>query len=145
MSIPGKLSQLLRELEGIDDEILRSDLLIEYAERFKGVPSSIATRPYPAEHKVPACESEAYVFTESSDNGNLNFYFAVENPQGISAKAMAVIIDDTISGESLENINSIEDDIVNIIFGRAITMGKGIGLRSMIGVVKGLANSELNK
>jgi hypothetical protein len=48
-------------------------------------------RPFPAYNKVPACESDAYVFPVEK-NGSLEFFFAVENPQGISAKALAVIL-----------------------------------------------------
>ena len=137
--IPSKLSELLAELSQIDDWDLKSDLLIEYAERFKPVPKEIAEPPYPEQNKVPSCESEAYVFTEDAPGGSKRFYFAILNPQGISAMAMAVIIDECISGAPLEEIASISDDLVYDVFGRGISMGKGLGLRSMVQVVKALA------
>ena len=39
----------------------RTDLLLSYADQFKEVPASIATRPFPKSHQIPQCESDAYV------------------------------------------------------------------------------------
>ena len=54
-----RTSSLLEDLRAIDDKELRFELLIEYAERFKEVPSHIASRPFDPRNKVPACESDA--------------------------------------------------------------------------------------
>ena len=86
--LPDRLERLIATLETLD----RSDriqMLIELAGQFKPVPSRIAQRPYPAERRVPGCESEAYVWSEPEPEGILTYYFAVENPQGISAMALA--------------------------------------------------------
>ena len=136
-----KLSQVLSDLEDIDQDT-RFDLLIEYADEFKEVPPSVATRPFKADNKVPACESEAYVFSEYSKEGTVKYYFAVENPQGISAKAMAVILDQTLSGSTPSEIQNIPEDIVYKIFGRTISMGKGQGLMGMVQLVKYLATKR---
>jgi cysteine desulfuration protein SufE len=113
--------------------------LIETADRFEGVPAEICSRPYPKSNLVPACESEAYVFVKKFDDQKIKFYFAVENPQGISAKAMAVILDETLSGSTNKEISNLSEDIVLDLFGGAISMGKGQGLMSMVQMVKYLA------
>ena len=87
-------------------------MLISVADRFQDVPERIATRPFPEEHKVPACESQAYVWAEPLGDGTLKFHFAVENPQGISAKAMAVILDEALSGEPPEEVARVSGEVV---------------------------------
>lgn len=146
-SYPPRLAALLEDLSAVDDREIRSELLIELADRFEPVPVEIACRPYPDSHKVPGCESEVYVWSvpASETSNRLRFYFAVENPQGLSAKAMAVLIDETLSGAPLEQVLAVEDDIVAKIFGGAISMGKGQGLMNMVRVVKALATTELKK
>jgi cysteine desulfuration protein SufE len=79
--------------------------------------------------KVPACESEAYVFTVPREDGTLDFHYAVENPQGISAMATAVILKDSCSGAPLDQVAHVSTDIVYRIFGNELSMGKSMGLR----------------
>jgi cysteine desulfuration protein SufE len=88
--MPEKLAETLDAIALVPDRADRIQLLIDIASRYREVPPAIATRPFPEESRVPACESEAYVFPEERPDGTLDFHFAVENPQGISAKAMAV-------------------------------------------------------
>ncbi len=140
-AIPPELTELLDEFQFLDRDS-KAELLIELAERFEGVPEEIATRPYPEEHKVPSCESDAYVFCEALADGTLQFHFAIENPQGISAKAFAQIIRETLSHQPLALVLNVSDEIVLDIFGQGISMGKGLGLRSMIQVVKALATAQ---
>ena len=90
---PEKLSKLIEEFRSLGDPELRTQMLIEYGESWQPIDESIAVRPYPETHRVPACESEAFLFTEDLPNGTLRYHFAIENPQGISAMAMASIID----------------------------------------------------
>ena len=94
---PSKLEELLENLELTYDRDERIQMLIDIADRFKGVPDHIASRPYPKSHLTPACESEAYVWSEVLPNQSLRYHFAVETPQGISAKALAVILNETLS------------------------------------------------
>lgn len=147
-AIPEKLKELLEEFRSIEDRDLKSELLIEYAERFSEVPEAIARRPFDEKNRVPACESEAFVFVEqkkidNSESERPYFYFAVENPQGISAMALAVILGETLSGCCREEIAKIQEDLVFDIFGRELSMGKGLGLKSMISLVKEIsARSE---
>jgi cysteine desulfuration protein SufE len=63
----------------------------------------------------------------------------VENPQGISAKAMAVILDETLSGAPPEQVAEVSPEIVYQVFGRELSMGKSMGLMSMVGMVSALA------
>jgi len=142
-AIPIKLQQLLQEMLEITDWDLRADMLIEFGEKFQEVPPHIATRPFSEQSKIPACESDAYAWT-IPEGDSVKFYFAVENPQGVSAKAMAVILDETLSGAPLSEICNVDSSIVYDIFGRTISMGKGHGLMSMVSVVKTLAKQRLD-
>ena len=140
---PKKLFALLEDLSSVGDRNLKYDLLIELASRFREVPPNIAIRPFENAHLVPACESEAYIWGEKLNNGSLKFHFAVENPQGISARVMAVIIDETLSGEPLKEVSKVDPEIVYTIFGAELSMGKSQGLISMLSMARRLAASEL--
>ena len=144
-STPKRLADFLSELAEISDRETRQDLLIELAEKFRPVPEAIAARPFPEIFRVPACESEAYVWCVPDQDGKPKFYFAVENPQGISAKAMAVILDENLSGEEASVIAQVPEDIVYKIFGREVTMGRGQGLMSMVSMAKAGAHALASK
>jgi len=115
------------------------DLLLSYADRFREVPPKIATRPFPKEQRVPACESEAYVWAVPQSNGTLALYFAVENPAGVSAKALAAILEQTLSGLPPEEIERVPPDLIYDLFRQNISMGKGMGLMAMVQAVCALA------
>lgn len=140
-----KLDNLLAELDSYEDDYSKADALIELADTFDPVPEEVAKAPYPESNKVPACESEVYVFYKKNSDNTIKYYFAVLNPQGISAKAFAAILDQGLSNEKLEVVSNVDDDIVKRIFGNGISMGKGMGLRSMLGVIKAIANNNLRK
>ncbi len=123
------------DLDLLADRSERIDALIGIAGRFHDVPERIARRPFAEQHKVPACESQAYVFAEPRADGTLDFHFAVENPQGISAKALAVILGETLSGAPLREIADLDGDVVYRIFGRELSMGKSMGLMGMVSMV----------
>ena len=136
---PTQFEQLVKEFESENDREARSDLLIEFAERFKQVSPNVATRPFPASHRAPACESEAYAWITLNSDGKAQLHFAVENPQGLAAKALAVILNESLSGLAPNEIATIEPESVYRIFGRELSMGKGQGLMGMIRLVKQLA------
>ena len=121
----------------------RTDLLLSYADQFKEVPAGIATRPFPESHHIPQCESDAYVWAVKNPDGGLKFYFAVENPSGISARALATILDKTLSGLPPEQIAQVSPEIVEKLFRQNISMGKGLGLMSMVQAVRTLAARAL--
>src|SRR6188768_1759737 len=138
--MPAKLQQLL-DMFQMFDESDRTGLLLSYADQFKEVPASIATRPFPKSHLIPQCESEAYAWAQKLPDGTLKLYFAVENPSGISAKALAAILDKTLSGLPAPEIATVNCDIVEQIFRQNISMGKGMGLMSMVNAVQALAKA----
>ena len=134
--VPEKLTDFLETLSLIEDRQDRIELLIETADRFKTVPERIATKPYPESQRVPHCESEGFVFAEEQPGATLKYHFAVENPQGISAMAMAVILDETLSGEAPEEVVRVPADVIYSIFGRELSMGKSMGLMGMVQMVQ---------
>ena len=127
----GELGELVSELSGLD-RAGRIEALIALAEGYREVPARIAARPFPEQNKVPACESQAYVFAEPRPDGSLDFHFAVENPQGISAKALAAILARTLSGASLDAVTRVPVEVVEQLFGRELSMGKSLGLSGML-------------
>ncbi len=143
--LPPKLQRLLEDLRRIEDRTDRIQLLIDVADRFRAVPAELATRPYPPERLVPHCESEAYFWATPLPGGRQRYRFAVENPQGISAKAMAVILDETLSGEPLEAVATVPMELPYEIFGRELSMGKSMGLLGMVGLVKHAAAERLGE
>ena len=138
-NLPPRVAEFIEDLKLLEDRTELQMTLIDYADRFKEVDPSIADRPYSEANHVQRCESQAYVFATTDADGGVKYHFAVENPQGISAKAMAVILDDTLSGETPEVIAKVPTDFVYEIFGRELSMGKGQGLMGMIELVKILA------
>jgi cysteine desulfuration protein SufE len=109
------------------------------------VPPEVATRPFPKSHLIPQCESEAYAWAVSQPNGGLKLHFAVENPSGISARALATILDKTLSGLPPEEVAQISPEIVERIFRQNISMGKGLGLMSMVLAVRALAERAMGR
>lgn len=145
MTIPDKLADLVNEFSTITDRSERAEYLIEIADRFADVrvPPDIAAPPYDEAHRVPACESDAFVWAVERPDGTLKYYFDVLNPQGLSAMAMAVILDETCSGQPLERVAAVPTDIVLSLFGREISMGKGQGLMGIVTMVAGEARRRL--
>lgn len=141
--MPEKLARTVESLGLVSDRTERIQLLIDIADRFREVPPRLAQRPFPAECQVPACESEAYVWAEPRPDGTLDFHFAVENPQGVSAKAMAVILGDALSGAPLEQVAAVPQDVVYKVFGKELSMGKSMGLMGMVSMVANLAKKRL--
>jgi len=140
--LPARLARTLSLLEGFERND-RIQMLVDIAERFRPVPDRVASRPYPAERRVPGCESEAYVWAEPNANGTLTFHFAVENPQGISAMALAALLHDSLSGAPLENVLAVPGDVIYRIFGRELSMGKSLGLMGMVSLVRAAARQQL--
>ncbi len=138
------LASLLQDFESAERGE-RIELLLEYADRFVEVPSEIAVRPFPDENHVERCESEAYVWALDQPDGTVKFHFAVENPQGVSARSFAVILDETLSGQPLDQVAETPTDIVFQIYGRDVSMGKGQGLMGMLSHVTTHARRRLAK
>ncbi len=140
--LPEKFERVVASLEALDRND-RIQMLVDVAGRFRRVPAHFAQRPYPAERRVPGCESEAYVWAEPRPDGTQTYYFAVENPQGISAMALAAILADTLSGVPLEDVAATPADVVCRIFGRELSMGKSLGLMGMVNAVRAAARQQM--
>jgi cysteine desulfuration protein SufE len=136
--MPEKLQQLIDTFQMFDPHD-RTTMLLGYADQFKEVPPSVATRPFPESRHIPQCESDAYVWALKQPDGTLKLHFAVENPSGVSAKALATILDKTLSGLPASEIATVNCDIVEKIFRQNISMGKGMGLMAMVNAVQALA------
>ena len=140
---PERLQTLLAVFAGVTDTHERTQLLIDFARKFKDVPPEVATRPFAPEHLVKFCESEAYVWAVPNADGTLKLHFAVENPSGVSAKALAAILDKALSGLPPADIARVDAEIVEKLFRQNISMGKGMGLMSMVLSVAALARRHL--
>ena len=137
--LPGALRDVIDTFALVSDPADRANLLIDFADRFRPVPPEIATPPFSKDHLVPYCESEAYVWLVPQADGTAALHFAVENPSGVSAKALASILTSTLSGLTPEAIEQVSPDIVEQIFRQNISMGKGMGLMAMVQAVQALA------
>jgi cysteine desulfuration protein SufE len=141
--LPPKLKEVLEDFAFVDRSE-RAELLIEAADRFHDVPPEIAERPFPEINHVQKCESDAYVWAQDLPDGTLKFHFAVENPQGLSAKSWAVIMDETLSGVPLEQVAAVPCDVVFTVYGKDVSMGKGLGLMGITDMVTYEARKRLN-
>jgi len=140
--LPEALASLVDDFKFVDRQE-RAMLLIEFADQFEEVPGRIATRPFPAEHHVTRCESDAFVWAEDRPDGTQDYWFAVENPQGLSAKAWAVIMQQTLSGQPPEVVAQVPPDVIFDLFGKELSMGKGQGLMGMLDHVTMAAKRKL--
>jgi len=141
--VPERLTALLKKFENADDLEMRTMSLLEYADKYRVVPPDVAVRPFQPGHRVHFCESEAYVWAVPRGNGTLDLHFAVENPSGVSAKALAAILSETLSGLTPDQILAVPDDLVQRVFRQNISMGKGMGLLSIVEMVKKLARQHV--
>lgn len=137
--LPEKLQDILDTLALVPDRMDRIEALISISDRFEPVPEEIATKPYPEEHQVKACESEAYVWAFPKEDGTLKLHFGVENPQGVSAMSLAVILQEGLEGVLVEEVAKLPCDLVYEIFGKELSMGKSMGLMGMVNAVSSLA------
>jgi cysteine desulfuration protein SufE len=140
---PEKLEELLETFALFSDQTERAQLLIGFSDQFKTVPPDVATHPYPKNHQIPQCESDAYAWAVPQADGTLKLHFAVENPSGISARALASILDKTLSGLPPSEVARVSPEIVERIFRQNISMGKGMGLMSMVMAVQALAKRAM--
>jgi|AntRauTorckE6833_2_1112554.scaffolds.fasta_scaffold36539_2 cysteine desulfuration protein SufE len=140
---PKELQRLVDYLNKIPSQQERTQMLISYARKFKEVDESIATRPFDRSHRVEHCESEGFVWVDDNGDGKAKMGFAVENPQGISAKAFCAILQKTCDGEPLETLFSLDEDLVYHIFGKQLSMGKNMGLMGIIRMVKQHAKNAI--
>ncbi len=135
-SYPAKLQSLLDDLSFFTDRAERIDALISIGQKFVNAGPDVVPRNETT--RVPGCESEVFI----SVGPERKFLFGVDNPQGISAMALAQILDETLSGEPVSEIEKVSEEVVYDIFGRELSMGKSLGLTNMVRMVKTLATSR---
>jgi cysteine desulfuration protein SufE len=140
MPNPAKLQEHLDNLAFFPDRQDRIEALIALADEYKHKDANEVPRN--ESNKVPGCESEVFIHIEPSGTG-LHFKYAVDNPQGVSAMAMATILEDSLSGLPKDQLLAISEEIVFEIFGRELSMGKNLGLTNMLRVSKHLAQQSL--
>ncbi|GAB4130808.1 MAG: hypothetical protein Kow001_24400 [Acidobacteriota bacterium] len=138
MTPPPELGEVLELLESVGSREERIDLLMSLANRLRPVPERIARRPYPETHRVPGCESQVYIWAERRPDGTADFHFAVENPQGVTAQALAAILQQTCSGAPADQIRAVPEDVIFRIFGRELSIAKITGLTGIIRMLKTL-------
>src|SRR5688500_2283038 len=107
-ALPQRLEEVLETFDMFPDQPDRTNMLLSYADQFKEVPPAVATRPFARSHQIPQCESDAYVWAVEQPDGTMKLHFAVENPSGVSAKALASILDRTLSGLRAEDIARVD-------------------------------------
>jgi len=142
-ALPPKLQILLEMLASLERRE-RMDMLIDLAAKYQDPPPEVAVRPYAPNHRVPGCESEAYVWGEPRPDHTLKYHFAVNNPQGVSAKATAVILGRVLSGLPLDEVLRVPPEVVYDIFGRELSLGKNLGLSNMLVMCQAFAREALN-
>ena len=139
MAHPPKIQAILDDLAFFPDRADRIQALIALADGFTPVAEAVAVRPFDEAHRVPGCESEAFVWVTSDGAGSLRTHFAVENPQGISAMALATILPKGLDGEPVAVAGLLQDDLIYDLFGRELSMGKSMGLMGMVRMTRYLA------
>jgi cysteine desulfuration protein SufE len=135
MPIPDALRVKLDDLSMLTDRADRIEVLLAIGDEYKNYSADLVPRT--PETRVPGCESEVFFRAEPLATGQ-RYLFAVDNPQGVSAMALAVILE-AVSGAPLDEVASISEDVVYEIFGRELSMGKSMGLTAMVRMLRDAA------
>lgn len=134
MPLPKSLQDQLDDLAMFTDRSERIEALIDIGRGY--VHASEAEVPRTPEARVPGCESEVYVKATPQEDGTLDLRYAVDNPQGISAMALAQILEAGLKGVPRTEIVQVPEEFVYEVFGRELSMGKSMGLMGMIRMAK---------
>ncbi|MGE0000879.1 MAG: SufE family protein [Fimbriimonadaceae bacterium] len=126
------LAETIEAFEFLTDRQERIEELVRASRRFQQAESP---KPFPEANRVPGCESEAFVWV-TGDQAAVKLGFAVENPQGVSAMALATILRETMDGLPASDFSSIPDDLHLRLFGAELSMGKALGLGNLVAAVK---------
>ena len=145
MATHKNLQRVIDYFEKISDEQQRIQMLISYSKRFEEVPETFASRPFDQAHRVPECESDVYVWVDVDDDHNVDFYAAVENPQGLSAKALGAVLQKALKDASVDDIEKLDNELVYKVFGKQLSMGKNMGLMGMIQMIKAQTKQQTEK
>ncbi len=135
MPYPQAIQEIVDLLRALDDRTERIQVLVSLAERFRDVSPETAIRPFEESRRVPGCESDAFVWVKAVGD-NMFVEFAVENPQGVSAKALATVLKLGLDGQPIEAADQLDDELVFTLFGSGLSMGKNLGLTNMVRAVR---------
>jgi cysteine desulfuration protein SufE len=138
--VPAPLQEQIDNVLVFEDRQSRIEALIALADEYRARP--IPDVPRDDSHRVPACESEVYMHAIPEGDA-ARFEYAVDNPQGMSAMALARILEEGLSGVPLGEVAKIPDEIVYDIFGRELSMGKSAGLMGMVQMARAAAARRL--
>ncbi|MCC5925624.1 MAG: SufE family protein [Bacteroidetes bacterium] len=143
MAYPENLQRVVDYFARITDNQTRIQTLISYSKRFVEVTEDVAVRPFDQRHRVPECESDVYVWAIVDDNQNVTIHTAVENPEGLSAKAFAAVLQKGLKDATVDDIEKLDTELVYSIFGKQLSMGKNMGLTGMIQMIKAQTRQHL--
>ena len=129
--MPPKLQEILDDLAMFPDRADRIEALIGFSREY--VHPTVDEVPRTETARVPGCESEVFMAVHDG-----RFRFAVDNPQGVSAMALAVILDQGLDGRP----GDVPDDLVYEVFGKELSMGKSLGLTNMVRMVRDAAKAS---
>ncbi len=132
--LPDRLRERLEDLSLFPDRAERVQALIAIGEEYEHPGENEVPRTEST--KVPGCESEVFVTVKPRPDGSLDYRYAVDNPQGISAMALARILEEGLSGAPREQVAAVPDELVYDVFGRELSMGKSMGLMGMVRMAK---------
>lgn len=138
--LPATLADVVAGFEFVDRS-LRAEMLVEYADRYRDPSVALVPRPYPEACRVEGCESGAYAFVRDNGDGTLDVRFAVTSPQGVTARAWAVILAETLAGQPREAIAAVPDAVVARVFGADLAPQKALGLGAMLDAVRRAARA----
>ena len=129
--MPPRLRELLDDLAMFPDRADRIEALIALSGEY--VHPSAEEVPRAERARVPGCESEVFMGLQEN-----RFRFAVDNPQGVSAMAMARLLEEGLESK----VADVPDDLVYEVFGKELSMGKSMGLTNMVRMVRDAAKAS---
>jgi len=129
--MPPKLQEILDDLSMFPDRADRIEALIGFSRDY--IHPTAEEVPRSESARVPGCESEVFIAVRDG-----RFRFAVDNPQGVSAMALAVILDQGLESRPAD----VPDDLVYEVFGKELSMGKSLGLTNMVRMVREAAKAS---
>lgn len=138
MPYPQPIQEFVENLSFIEERAERIQVLIELSRLYKPAQQE---KPYPPENRVPGCESEVYSWLSLTTENTLDLQIVVDNPQGISAMALAALITSGIQNQPRQTASHLDEDLVYALFGKELSMGKTMGLTNLVRQIRAQANN----
>lgn len=130
-----KLQEFVEFFEFMDECFECIQVFIDMVDCFVEVFVEIVQCLFDEICKVFVCEFEVFVWVVLCLDGMFDFYFVVENFQGILVKVMVIILSEIVSGVLFDQVVEILEDVLMIFFGCELLMGKNMGFMVMIVIV----------